>query len=81
MRSTLVRGLVLATAEADLFHAEDVAYARRLTAAGVPCELVVLPGMYHGADGFFPTAPQTADFRAAMTAALGEALGAAPVGA
>jgi acetyl esterase/lipase len=67
--------------EVDLFHAEDVAYARRLTAAGVPCELVVVPGMYHGADGFFPTAPQMAGFRAAMTAALREALGAVPVGA
>ena len=34
----------------DLFHAEDVEYARRLTAAGVPCELHVEPGMFHGAD-------------------------------
>ena len=34
----------------DLFHAEDVAYAARLRAAGVPCELHVEPGMYHGAD-------------------------------
>ena len=25
-------------------------YADRLRAAGVPCDLVVVPGMYHGAD-------------------------------
>jgi len=54
----------------DLFHAEDVGYARRLTEAGVPCELSVVPGMYHGADGFFPQAPTTAAFRDAMTSAL-----------
>lgn len=36
----------------DLFHDEDVAYAQRLSAAGVPCDLYVVPGMYHGADGF-----------------------------
>ena len=34
----------------DLFFREDVDYARRLTAAGVHCELDVVPGMYHGAD-------------------------------
>jgi acetyl esterase/lipase len=36
----------------DLFHAEDVAYAERLRRAGVETELLVVPGMYHGADGF-----------------------------
>jgi acetyl esterase/lipase len=36
----------------DLFHAEDVAYAERLLEAGVVVELLVVPGMYHGADGF-----------------------------
>ena len=34
----------------DLFHDEDVDYARRLEAAGVPVELLVEPGMYHAAD-------------------------------
>ena len=28
----------------DIFHDEDVEYARRLNEAGVPCELVVVPG-------------------------------------
>lgn len=32
----------------DLFLEEDVEYARRLMAAGVPTELHVLPGAYHG---------------------------------
>lgn len=34
----------------DLFHDEDVAYAQRLRAAGVPCELTVVSGAYHGFD-------------------------------
>jgi acetyl esterase/lipase len=34
----------------DLFHAEDVSYAERLRSAGVEMDLVVIPGMYHGAD-------------------------------
>ena len=35
----------------DVFHDEDVDYAERLRAAGVPCELEVVPGAYHGFDG------------------------------
>ena len=35
----------------DLFHDEDVEYAARLRAAGVPCELQVVPGAFHGFDG------------------------------
>jgi acetyl esterase/lipase len=34
----------------DLFHAEDVAYAHSLIACGVACELVVVPGAFHGFD-------------------------------
>jgi acetyl esterase/lipase len=34
----------------DLFHDEDIAYAERLKAAGVPCELEVVPGAFHGFD-------------------------------
>jgi acetyl esterase/lipase len=40
----------------DLFHDEDVAYAERLEAAGVPCELEVVPGAFHGFDGVAPKA-------------------------
>ena len=58
----------------DLFHAEDVAYAGRLTAAGVPCELVVVPGMYHGADGLVSGVPSMTAFRDGATEALRAAL-------
>ncbi len=34
----------------DLFHDEDVAYAERLKAAGVPCDVEVVPGAFHGFD-------------------------------
>jgi acetyl esterase/lipase len=55
----------------DLFHAEDLDYAERLSAAGVPCELVVVPGMYHGADGLLDgKATSMAGFRAQMIEAL-----------
>ena len=30
----------------DLFHDEDLAYAERLTAAGVPCQVEVVPGAF-----------------------------------
>lgn len=35
----------------EVFYDENVAYAEKLTSAGVPCELVTVPGMYHTADG------------------------------
>lgn len=35
----------------DLFIDEDVDYAQRLNAAGVPAELIVVPGAFHGFDG------------------------------
>lgn len=38
----------------DLFHDEDVAYADRLRAAGVPCETLVVPGAFHGFDTIAP---------------------------
>ena len=47
----------------DLFYDESVDYARRLTAAGVPCELVTVAGMYHGADGLAAQHPAMKDFR------------------
>lgn len=34
----------------DLFHDEDLAYAERLRAAGVPCEVEIIPGAFHGFD-------------------------------
>ncbi len=52
--------------EIDVFHDENVAYAAKLKAAGVPCELVTVPGMYHGADGIFQKAPSMQKFHASM---------------
>lgn len=40
----------------DLFHGEDLAYAGRLDAAGVPCEVHEVPGAFHGFDGVAPKA-------------------------
>jgi acetyl esterase/lipase len=54
-RRTDVTGLAPAwvgVGSLDLFHDEAVAYADALKRCGVPCELVVVPGMYHGADAF-----------------------------
>jgi acetyl esterase/lipase len=39
----------------DVFHDEDVAYAQRLNAVGVPCELIVVPGAFHGFEIFAKT--------------------------
>lgn len=39
----------LAVGALDLFLEENIDYVRRLTRAGVPCELHVYPGVYHGA--------------------------------
>ena len=47
----------------DLFYDESVDYARRLQAAGVDCELVTVPGMYHGADGLARKDPAMTAFR------------------
>jgi triacylglycerol lipase len=49
----------------DLFLEEDLEYVRRLTRAGVPAELHVIPGAYHGfgmAQGA-PQVKQAADLR------------------
>ena len=56
--------------ELDVFHDEDVDYAERLKASGVPCELVTVPGMYHGADMIKPKAPSIREFRAGLLAHL-----------
>ncbi len=41
----------------DLFRDEDITFAMRLMAAGVPTELHVNPGAYHAAEILAPTAP------------------------
>jgi acetyl esterase/lipase len=54
----------------DLFHDESIEYAKRLRAAGVPCELHVVPGMYHAAEHVAPAAPSMQDLIRRMTDAL-----------
>jgi acetyl esterase/lipase len=65
-RSTDLAGLPptwLATAELDLFRDEDIGYASRLLAAGVPTELHVYPGAVHGFELFAPDAAVSVRFR------------------
>lgn len=62
----------------DLFVDEDIDYARRLIDAGVPTELSVVPGCYHGFDIFAPEATVSKAFRATWSAALARAIGREP---
>jgi acetyl esterase/lipase len=59
----------------DLFHDEDMAYADRLREAGVPCEVMVVEGVFHGFDAVRPSAAASRRFREAMIAALAGSLG------
>ena len=58
----------------DLFHDEDLAYAQRLSQAGVPCEVVVVPGAFHGFDAVLRNREVSRGFRAAQARALRGAL-------
>ena len=57
----------------DLFHDEDVEYARRLVEAGVECTLYVAPGMPHGTN-IGNDAPLAEAFNRASLEALAAAL-------
>ncbi len=59
----------------DLFHDEDVEYARRLTATGVECELHIVPGAYHGFDVAEAKAEVSRDFLRRQIEALRGMLG------
>ncbi|PRY50100.1 acetyl esterase/lipase [Geodermatophilus tzadiensis] len=60
----------------DLFHDEDVAYARRLQSAGVPVRLHVEPAMYHAAEVELHTsAPAMRAFQQRVFDALAAGLG------
>jgi acetyl esterase/lipase len=54
----------------DLFVEEDVEYARRLIIAGVPTELHVIPGAYHGFDVLVPDAAVSKRFTESWIVAL-----------
>jgi acetyl esterase/lipase len=61
----------------DLFHDENVEYARRLADSGVPCELQVIPGAFHGFDAVFRRAAISQEFWRLQAQALNGALNAA----
>jgi acetyl esterase/lipase len=54
----------------DLFHDEDLAYAERLTRAGVPCHVEVVEGAFHGFDLVVPNAQVSREFFASQCASL-----------
>ncbi len=58
----------------DLFHDEDVAFAKRLQDGGVLCELHVVPGAFHGFDAVFPRAGVSQAFRQEWVRVLKAAL-------
>ena len=60
--------------ELDLFVDEDIDYAQRLIQAGVPVELHVFPGAFHGSDLMVPTSENSRRWAAIRTAALRQAL-------
>ena len=62
----------------DLFHDEDLAYAERLRSAGVPCEVEVVPGVFHGFDVVVPKAQVSQQFFDSQCHSLRSAL--APAG-
>jgi acetyl esterase/lipase len=59
----------------DLFIDEDIEYARRLIAAGVLTELMVVPGAFHGFEAAVPNASISRQFRLAHINALARAFG------
>lgn len=54
----------------DIFHAEDVAYAQRLQACHVECELYIVPGAFHGFDVLDPQLSIVQEFRKSQLTAL-----------
>jgi acetyl esterase/lipase len=54
----------------DLFHDEDLAYARRLRAAGVPVEVQVVDGAFHGFDAIAPKTAVSQAFFESQVATL-----------
>ena len=79
-RVTDLRGLpptYIGVGSVDLFVDEDIEYARRLVDAGVPTELYVAPGAYHGFFFLAPDAVVSKRFTASYNAALARAFVAA----
>ena len=58
----------------DLFRDECIAYAQRLTLAGVPTELHVVPGVYHGIEMGMPAVAVCQRMMATRDLALSDAM-------
>ena len=72
-RATDLSGLppaYIPVGDLDLFLNENIDYAQRLLAAGVPTELHVYPGGFHGFNGFAPGAEIARRFNAERDSAL-----------
>lgn len=65
----------------ETFYDECLAYVEKLKLAGVPCELVSVPGMYHTAEGVARKAPSMKTFHASMVEFLRIHLETAPISA
>lgn len=60
----------------DLFCDEDMTYAERLREANVPCETIVVDGVFHGFDGIVAGSAATQRFRESMFAVMRKVLAA-----
>ena len=58
----------------DLFRDENIIYASRLLATGIPTELQVFPGVFHGAEAFAPMAAVSQRMHQGKVGALQRAL-------
>lgn len=54
----------------DIFHDENVVYAQRLKECGVTCDMLLVPGAFHGFDRFGAELSIVQAFREAQIAAL-----------
>jgi acetyl esterase/lipase len=58
----------------DLFAEEDIEYARRLVAAGVPTDMLLVSGGFHASEAIVPEARSSVRFNAGVEEALRGAL-------
>lgn len=71
----------IATGAIDLFAPENIAFAGHLVEAGVPVELLVIPGAFHAFDTLAPHARASRRYRLALLNALARAFGRAELAA
>jgi acetyl esterase/lipase len=64
----------IAVGDLDLFLSENIEYAQRILRAGIPVELHVYPGAFHGFYNFFPRAQISRRFTSDLEEALKRAL-------